>query len=150
MGSLAVRLAQMGEVAEAGRFPVLYLGRPRDSVVVEAYRHIVDPVEFDAPGDRETFLENVIPRVLVTCAVDVTNLLDLRTALGRADAGLTMQDLTAPTNDRQAYTRCQHVAQVAHPTPPPWSHSAGGDRHGRNARTVHGRAAGNPATEALP
>ncbi len=26
-------------------FPVLYLGRPADSVVVEAYRHLVDPVD---------------------------------------------------------------------------------------------------------
>jgi len=25
-------------------YPVLYLGQPRNSVVVEAYRHLVDPV----------------------------------------------------------------------------------------------------------
>jgi uncharacterized protein (DUF1778 family) len=29
---------------------------------VEAYRHIVDPLEFDEPGGRETFLDNVILR----------------------------------------------------------------------------------------
>lgn len=142
MDSPAARLAQVAEVTEAGKwqryvtarhvsqaldgragygrwgtvdgFPVLYLGRPRDSVIVEAYRHLVDPVVFDEPGDRETFLNNVVPQVLVTSAVNVTGLLDLRTAFGRAQAELTMQDITSPTTDREAYARCQSVAQVAH------------------------------------
>lgn len=142
MDSQAARLAQVAEVTQAGEwqrhvtaryvrqaldgrpgygrwgtadgFPVLYLGRPRDSVIVEAYRHLVDPVEFDEPGDRENFLNNLVPQVLVTCSVNVNSLLDLRTALGRAQAELTMQDLTSPTTDRAAYARCQSVAQVAH------------------------------------
>ncbi len=142
MDSLAARLAQVPEATECGQwqrhvgvrhvhqaldgragkgrwgtphgFRVLYLGRPRESVVVEAYRHLVDPVEFDSPRAREAFLDNLIPRVLVTCAVDVTGLLDLRTAFGRAQAGLTPQDLTSATTDAGAYARCQNVAQVAH------------------------------------
>jgi hypothetical protein len=33
-------------------FPVLYLGRPTDSVVVEAYRHLIDPI-VDSPAPVE-------------------------------------------------------------------------------------------------
>lgn len=64
-------------------FPVLYLGRPLDSVVVEAYRHLVDPVE------NPDLLAQIHPRILVTATVKVTNVLDLRTAGARATAGLT-------------------------------------------------------------
>lgn len=35
-------------------FPVLYLGRPTASVVVGAYRHLVDPIEFDSTADRDS------------------------------------------------------------------------------------------------
>jgi hypothetical protein len=93
---------------------VLYLGRPRDSVVVEAYRHLVDPIAFDSEEERAEFLQAMIPRTLVSCSVTVTNLLDLRTAVARGQAGLTMQDLTCATTDTEAYARCQRVAQVAH------------------------------------
>lgn len=60
------------------------------------------------PVSRET------PRTMIRCAVDVANLLDLRTATGRSHAGLTIQDLTCATTDRDGYARCQQVAQVAH------------------------------------
>jgi hypothetical protein len=50
----------------------------------------------------------------VTCEVDVNNLLDLRPAGARVRAGLTIQDLTSPTNDRDAYAKCQQVALIAH------------------------------------
>ncbi|WP_155892951.1 RES domain-containing protein, partial [Intrasporangium chromatireducens] len=59
-------------------YPVLYLGRPTASVVVEAYRHLVDPIEFDSVDDRERFLASLQPRALVTCSLEVNNLLDLR------------------------------------------------------------------------
>lgn len=95
-------------------FPVLYLGRPRASVVVEAYRHLVDPLEFDSLADREQFLVTLQPRALVTCSIEVDNLLDLRTAGARARVGLAIQDLTSSTDDRGAYERCQEVANVAH------------------------------------
>ncbi len=87
-------------------FPVLYLGRPTDSVVIEAYRHLVDPVM-----DGEPIL---VSRVLVTADMHVTNVLDLRSAAGRVQTDLTMSDLSSSTADREAYARCQDVAQVAH------------------------------------
>lgn len=89
-------------------FPVLYLGRPKDSVVVEAYRHLVDPVEDPLPP------EAFVARMLVTATVDVTSVLDLRAATGRSAAALTIGDLQSKTSDRGAYQRCQGVAQLAH------------------------------------
>lgn len=77
-------------------------------MIVEAYRHLVDPVIDDLP------LTALAPRVLTTVTVSVTQILDLRTANGRAHVGLTVSDLSSPTNDRDAYSRCQQVAQVAH------------------------------------
>jgi RES domain-containing protein len=101
-----------GRWGTAEGFTVLYLGRPRSSVIVEAYRHLVDPLEDDA--DRAAILATVRPRVLVTCHVDVSTLLDLRTAGARNTAGLTISDLTSSTDDQDTYHRCQHVAQIAH------------------------------------
>ena len=91
-------------------FPVLYLGSPLDSVIVEAYRHLVDPVEID-PGEDTNLLAHIHPRILVTAEVSVTDVLDLRTPGARAAAGLTLSDLQSNVND---YARCQEVAQVAH------------------------------------
>jgi hypothetical protein len=101
-----------GRWGTADGFNVLYLGRPRSSVIVEAYRHLVDPLEDDA--DRAAILATVRPRVLVTCDVDVSMLLDLRTPGARNTAGLTISELTSPTDDDGAYLRCQRVAQIAH------------------------------------
>lgn len=89
-------------------FPVLYLGRPRDSVVVEAYRHLVDPVVDPLPATA------FAPRVLITVQVDVSEVIDLRTASGRMSAELTPTDLQSATTDRDAYARCREVAQIAH------------------------------------
>lgn len=86
-------------------FPVLYLGRPPESVIVEAYRHLVDPVE-----DPE-ILAHIHPRIFITADVTVTDVLDLRTAGARATAGLTLGDLQSGVDD---YGPCQRVAQVAH------------------------------------
>jgi len=94
-------------------FPVLYLGRPAESVIIEAYRHHVDPLMFDTDEDRAAFIASVGPRVVVTCTVDVTNLLDLRTISGRAATGLTLQDLQSLPNDPEAYGRCRTVSQIA-------------------------------------
>jgi len=91
----------------AGGFPILHLGAPTDSVVVEAYRHLVDPVEGQIAA-------HVAPRLLVTCTVDVSNLLDLRTAAARINTGLSTAVLTASVSDRAAYEACQEVAAVAH------------------------------------
>jgi len=81
---------------------VLYLGRATDSVVIEAYRHLVDPVLDDAPP--------VAPRVLVTATLTVANVIDLRSSTGRAHYVRP----ASGTEDREAYARCQEVAQVAH------------------------------------
>lgn len=96
----------------ADGFPVLYLGQPLDSVVVEAYRHLIDPIE--DPQDRADLLRNQQARTLVTCTVAVTEILDLRLAVTRGMVGLPLSDLISGTEDRQAYDRCQTVAQVAH------------------------------------
>lgn len=34
-----------GRWGPEGAYPVFYLGRPTESVIVEAYRHLVEPVE---------------------------------------------------------------------------------------------------------
>ncbi len=89
-------------------FPVLYLGRPTNSVIVEAYRHLVDPVE------DESLLAQLEPRSLVTCTVGYTGVLDLREAASRMQLDLPFEVLRSATSDRSAYARCQAVAQVAH------------------------------------
>lgn len=89
-------------------FPVLYLGRPTNSVIVEAYRHLVDPVE------DESMLAHLEPRTLVTCTVGYADLLDLREAASRMQLDLPFEVLRSSTSDRAAYARCQAVAQVAH------------------------------------
>ena len=89
-------------------FPVLYLGRPTESIIVEAYRHLIDPI------DDPAILHALQPRLLVTCQLDVTEILDLTSARTRLQVHLTLDDLQSDTADRDAYARCQHVAQVAH------------------------------------
>jgi RES domain-containing protein len=103
-----------GRWGTADGFPVLYLGRPTESVLIEAYRHLVDPVIFDTEEDRVAFVASIGPRVVVTCKVDVTHLLDLRTASARAATGLTLDDLRSAPNHVDAYARCRTVSQVAH------------------------------------
>ena len=90
-----------GRWGPPGTYPVLYLGRPRDSVVVEAYRRLVDPFR-GMTGDM------VAPRRLYTCRIKVEELLDLRVAANLAAVGLTRDDLTGP------YPPCQVVGQAAH------------------------------------
>ncbi len=69
---------------------------------------------FDTDEDAASFIASIGPLVVVTCTVDVTHLLDLRTASGRAETGLTLDDLHSAPNDSQAYGRCRTVSQVAH------------------------------------
>jgi len=89
-------------------FPILYLGRPADSVVVEAYRHLVDPV------DDPEIVNQLAPRILVSAQVAVTEILDLRRAGPRVELGLTVSQITSSTDDRAAYAACQEVAAAAH------------------------------------
>lgn len=82
-------------------FPVIYLGQPESSVVVEAYRRLVDPAE-GMRGDL------VGPRVLLTVEVDVDHLLDLRYPAHRAALSLDDDALRGP------WPPCVRVARAAH------------------------------------
>lgn len=95
-----------GRWGPPGAYSVLYLGRPRPSVIVEAYRHLVDPwVGEGMTGDM------VAPRRVLTCAVRVTEILDLRSAEAQEAVGLDYSVLTSSINE---HGRCQAVARVAH------------------------------------
>lgn len=85
------------------QFPVIYLGRPVQSCVEEAYRHLVD--ETGVPAHL------VKPRVVYTVKVEARNILDLRSAPARARLGISATDLTSEVGD---YDVCQGVAAVAH------------------------------------
>jgi len=90
-----------GRWGPPGGYPVLYLGRPRESIVAEAYRALVDGVE-GMTGDQ------VAPRRVLTCRVDVTQVLDLREEPSREAVGLSLGDLFGPP------APCQRVGQAAH------------------------------------
>jgi len=93
-----------GRWGPQGAFPVFYLARPTASVIVEAYRHLVEPIEGMKP-------EMVAPRRLLTCEVRVTTILDLRTPENQATVGLAPEDLTSGVGD---YATCHRVGQAAH------------------------------------
>ena len=84
-------------------FPVIYLGRPLDSCVEEAYRHLVDDAGVPA--------HLVKPRVLYQVRVEVANVLDLRSADARAEVGLTDDEIASTVGD---YKACQRIAATAH------------------------------------
>jgi hypothetical protein len=87
-------------------FPVLYLGRPSDSVIVEAYRHLVENVM-----DLEMPARAVGPRRLLVCQVHVSNVLDLRDPRTWSGLGLSLDDLTSPVG---VYEPCQAIGRAAH------------------------------------
>ncbi len=96
--------AHGGRWGPANGFPVIYLGRPTVSVVVEAYRHLIDPFE----GMRTDYLQ---PRVLISCQVDAKNVLDLRASEHRLQVGLTDDDILSAIGDHDA---CVQVGSIAH------------------------------------
>lgn len=85
----------------SGAYPVIYLGRPVESVIAEAYRHLVDGVA----GMRG---ELARPRTLFEVDVEVTQILDLRDPESLEAVGLDAAALLGP------YARCQRVGQAAH------------------------------------
>lgn len=87
-----------------GAYPVLYLARPTESVIVEAYRHLVEPIEGMKP-------EMVAPRRLLTCEVKLTAVLDLRGVQAQEAVGLSSADLITEIGD---YEACRRVGQAAH------------------------------------
>jgi hypothetical protein len=96
-----------GRWSEPGSFEALYLGRPRDSVVVEAYRHLVDDEMDSAPDLAASILE----RRVLTCAIDVPNVLDLRSEQSYTRLGLTDRILSSEVGD---YEVCQRIGAAAH------------------------------------
>jgi hypothetical protein len=88
-------------------FEVLYLGRPRASVVAEAYRHLVDD-ELDQPANLAAA---VVERRVLTCAVSVQNILDLRPPAARQALRLADSDIFSEPGE---YNRCQAIAAAAH------------------------------------
>ncbi|SRR6266536_4951567 len=95
-----------GRWGPPGGYSVLYLGRPVTSVVVEAYRHLVDPFADDGMTGKM-----VASRRLLICEVALTNVLDLRSRTAQVAVGLTEDDLTSPISE---YEPCQEVGRVAH------------------------------------
>lgn len=96
--------ASGGRWGAEGAFPVIYLARPAASVIIEAHRHLVEPVEGMRP-------ELVGPRHLISCEVQVSNVLDLRSVDNRDVVGLSILDMTSDVGD---YEACHRVAQAAH------------------------------------
>jgi RES domain len=96
--------ASGGRWGAPGAYSVLYLGRPPESVVVEAYRHLVD--------DYEGMTGSMVgPRRFFTVSVSVTGVLDLRIPANQVAVGLTPTHLSSPVGE---YARCHRVARVAH------------------------------------
>jgi len=85
-------------------FQVLYLARPFDSAVIEAYRWNVDPVEGMTAAQ-------VAPRKLWTVEVHIRDVLDLTDQTSRDTVGLTAADLSSPLRQ---YGPTQAVARAAH------------------------------------
>jgi hypothetical protein len=96
-----------GRWGAPGAYEVLYLGRPRDSVVVEAYRHLVED-EMDA---AEGLGAQVLERRVITCEVQVPKVLDLRSSDNRARIGLSDGSLRSEVGD---YEACQAIGAAAH------------------------------------
>jgi RES domain-containing protein len=97
--------ASGGRWGAPSAYPVLYLGRPVDSVVIEAYRHLVDDDLDGMPASA------VGPRRLLTCEIDVERILDLRDAETQRATGL---DPASLRSDVGAYGPCWRISQVAH------------------------------------
>lgn len=76
-------------------YEVLYLGRPRDSVVIEAYRHLVD----DELDDAQQLAASVLERRVITCTVTAPNILDLRHGPSQEAVGLSKAQLLSDVGD---------------------------------------------------
>lgn len=96
-----------GRWGPPGGFEVLYLGRPEHSIVIEAHRHLVEASEGMRP-------ELVGPRDLIMVEVDVTNVVDLRTAEAQRAVDLSTEVLHSAARDPEAYAECQQLGRAAH------------------------------------
>lgn len=93
--------ASGGRWSPAGAFPVCYLGVPLDSVIVEAHRNLVEPVEGLTP-------EMVGPRWCGRLWVAAEEILDLREAEAQMALGLSRDVLSGE------WAPCQRIGQAAH------------------------------------
>lgn len=95
-----------GRWGSPGAYSVLYVGRPERTVVIEAYRHLVDDdLDGQLTGDM------VAPRNLLTLEVDIPEILDLRHARSQQSVGLDAAALSSPVGE---YAACARVGQAAH------------------------------------
>jgi len=93
-----------GRWGPARAFDVLYLGRPLESVVIEAYRHLVDSVEgITAHG--------IAARKLWTLEIHATDILDVRDPDSHSVLKLPEDELFGPVG---RYARCQNIARAAY------------------------------------
>lgn len=99
--------ASGGRWGARNAYEVLYLGRPRASVVIEAYRQLVED-ELDAPADLAAA---VLERRVATCQVAVPDVLDLRPLEAQQALGLADGALLTDVGD---YESCQSVGAAAH------------------------------------
>lgn len=104
--------AAYGRWGRPDGYPVLYLGRPMASVILEAYRHLIDPI--DDPAERAALARNLAPRILVTVEVSVSRILDVRDPATQRRTGLDLGMLSCGTGDRTGYAACQAVSEAAH------------------------------------
>jgi RES domain-containing protein len=93
-----------GRWGPEGAYPVLYLGRPTDSIAVEAHRHLVEPIEGMRP-------ELVGPRRLLSCELRITNVLDLRERDVSERLGIGDNALMSEVGD---YEQCHRIGRAAH------------------------------------
>lgn len=96
-----------GRWGQRGAFEALYLGRPPESVVVEAYRHLVED-DLDSPAELAAA---VLERRLHTMDVAVPNVLDLRPTAARERVALGDDQLRSQIGD---YAACQAIGAAAH------------------------------------
>ena len=88
-------------------FEVLYLGRPPESIIVEAYHHLVED-ELDEPA---ALAATVVECRRFTLEVAVGNVLDLRPNASRQQLALSEHTLRSHVGD---YARCQAIGAAAH------------------------------------
>lgn len=93
-----------GRWGPEGAYSVLYLGRPPETVVVEAYRHLVD-------DDENLTGAMVGPRRFSTVDIEIDDVLDLRAETAQHLVGL---DAAALRSDVDEYAACRRVGQAAH------------------------------------
>lgn len=97
-----------GRWGPQGGFPVLYLTDDYEGCVIEAYRHVADPTGPAGPSK--------IRYGLITCDIQVDNIVNLTTATARMSLGLDPAILYSEPQqpDGAAYEACIRVAKAAH------------------------------------